>query len=123
VIDQVENAPLASEENDPNRGEAVDRQVGVRPRARARDAPVRLDDPGAGRLYVCVEVCLPFFANLAGYLAPDQAEELRERVAVAAETEVQLRADLEKANDKQLVSLADLERVIHGRKLAKAGKD
>jgi hypothetical protein len=98
-------------------------RCGICSRHRGAMIDTMIDDPGAGRLYVCVEVCLPFFANLAGYLAPDQAEELRERVAVAAETEVQLRADLEKANDKQLVSLADLERVIHGRKLAKAGKD
>ena len=65
-----------------------------------------VDVPGDGRTYICTMTCLPLIANLAGFLSPEQADDLAGRVAEAVTTIAQLEEELafERANKLMTVS-------------------
>lgn len=77
--------------------------------------------PGSlgGRVYVC-GWCVASAAKTFGFVDPIVHQDVLTENAGHVETIEKLTGELEQERDKQLVSITDLQKIVNGRKLAKA---
>lgn len=69
------------------------------------------EDANGFRHYLCAS-CVFTAAQKFGCLAPSQADELRHRLADAAEELLDVRAELEAERENKVVPLADVKRML-----------
>lgn len=63
-------------------------------RSKGKMVDTQIDDPAIGNVYVCVDVCVPSFAALAGFVPAEALAEAQEKLAAANEAVVELEGQI-----------------------------
>lgn len=77
-----------------------------------------VDLVGDGRIYVCVRTCLPLYARLAGWAAPEMVDGLAAALRASEGLTEALQGELERERASKVVSVSDMLRLIERRDAA-----